>query len=186
MAQYMPKFEMLQVEISKSIFRSNLCTCTFQVRTPKQIRRQTQVCFLDQRLSDSLWRQRFSASVLGAFSLAAVGIAMLGVFGATSYLVALRSHEIGVHMAIGASPANILKMVLGQNLVLVAIGTSVGLLGAFALTRVLQGLLFGVNPADSSTLGVVAGVLAISALLACLVPALRAAKVDPIVALRAE
>ncbi|MGB6686092.1 MAG: FtsX-like permease family protein, partial [Candidatus Acidiferrum sp.] len=91
-----------------------------------------------------------------------------------------------VHMAIGASPANILKMVLGQNLVLVAIGTSVGLLGAFALTRVLQGLLFGVNPADSSTLGVVAGVLAISALLACLVPALRAAKVDPIVALRAE
>jgi putative ABC transport system permease protein len=146
----------------------------------------TDVSSMDERLSDSLWRQRFSASVLGAFSLAAVGIAMLGVFGVTSYLVALRSHEIGVRMAIGARPADILKMVLGQNLVLVAIGTVVGLLGAFALTRVLQGLLFGVKATDSSTFGMVAGVLAISSLVACLAPALRAAKVDPIVALRAE
>jgi putative ABC transport system permease protein len=146
----------------------------------------TDVSSMDARLSDSLWRQRFSASVLGAFSLAAVGIAMLGVFGVTSYLVSLRSHEIGVRMAIGARPADILKMVLGQSLVPVAIGTVVGLLGAFALTRVLQGLLFGVKTTDSSTFAMVAGVLAISSLVACLAPAWRAAKVDPIVALRAE
>ena len=103
----------------------------------------TDVSSMEQLLRDSLWQQRFSASILGAFSLAALGIAVLGVFGVTSYLVALRSHEIGVRMALGARPADILKMVLGQSFVLVAVGTAAGLLGAFALTRVLQGLLFG-------------------------------------------
>ena len=146
----------------------------------------TDVSSMDERLRDSLWRQRFSASVLGAFSLAALGIAILGVFGVTSYLVALRSHEIGVRMAIGARPADILKMVLGQSFVLVVMGSVIGLLGAFALTRVLQGLLFGVNPADFFTFAMVAGALAVSSLVACLAPARRASKVDPIVALREE
>jgi predicted permease len=146
----------------------------------------TDVSSMDQLLRDSLWQQRFSANILGAFSLAALGIAVLGVFGVTSYLVALRSHEIGVRMALGARPADILKMVLGQSFVLVAVGTVAGLLGAFALTRVLQGLLFGIKPTDASTFGMMAAVLAISSLVACLGPARRAAKVDPIVALRAE
>jgi putative ABC transport system permease protein len=141
---------------------------------------------MDERLRESLWQQRFSASILGAFSLAALGIAVLGVFGVTSYLVALRSREIGVRMAVGARPADILKMVLGQSFVLVAIGILAGLLGAFALTRVLEGLLFGVKPTDPFTFAMVAGALAISSLLACLAPARRASKVDPIVALRAE
>jgi len=146
----------------------------------------TDVSSMDQLLRDSLWQQRFSANILGAFSLAALGIAVLGVFGVTSYLVALRSHEIGVRMALGARPADILKMVLGQSFVLVAVGTVAGLLGAFALTRVLQGLLFGIKPTDAFTFGMMAAVLAISSLVACLGPARRAAKVDPIVALRAE
>jgi len=146
----------------------------------------TDVSSMDQLLRDSLWQQRFSANILGAFSLAALGIAVLGVFGVTSYLVALRSHEIGVRMALGARPADILKMVLGQSFVLVAVGTVAGLLGAFALTRVLQGLLFGIKPTDASTFGMMAAVLAISSLVACLGPARRAARVDPIVALRAE
>ena len=146
----------------------------------------TDVSSMDQLLRDSLWQQRFSASILGAFSLAALGIAVLGVFGVTSYLVALRSHEIGVRMALGARPADILKMVLGQSFVLVAIGTVAGLLGAFALTRVLEGMLFGVKATDASTFGVMASALAISSLVACLGPARRAAKVDPIIALRAE
>jgi putative ABC transport system permease protein len=81
------------------------------------------VSSMEQRLRDSLWRQRFSSSVLGAFSVAALGIAVLGVFGVTSYLVALRSHEIGVRMAVGARPADILRMVLRQSFVLVAIGS---------------------------------------------------------------
>ena len=146
----------------------------------------TDVSSMDERLSESLWRQRFSASVLGAFSLAALGIAVLGIFGVTSFLVALRSHEIGVRMALGARPADILKMVFGQSLVLVAIGTVLGLLGAFALTRVLEGLLFAVKPTDASTFGLMAAVLAISSLVACWGPARRAARVDPIIALRAE
>jgi ABC-type antimicrobial peptide transport system permease subunit len=141
---------------------------------------------MDQRLGDSLWRQRLSSRVLAAFSLAALGIAVLGVFGVTSYLVALRSHEIGVRMAIGAGPRDILKMVLGQSVVLVAIGTVIGLLGALGLTRILQGLLFGIEPTDSFTFAMAAGVLAVSGLAACLGPARRASKVDPIVALRAE
>lgn len=144
------------------------------------------VKFMEERLRDSLWRPRFSARVLGAFGLAALGIAVLGVFGVTSYLVARRSHEIGVRMAVGASRANILKMVLGQGLLQVAIGITVGLAGAFALTRVLEGLLFGVKPDDPLTFGIMAGILVSAAAMACLVPAWRAAKVDPVVALRAE
>lgn len=141
---------------------------------------------MQERLRDSLWRQRFSASVLGAFSLAALGIAVLGVFGVTSYLVARRSHEIGVRMAIGAAPGDILRMVLGQGLVLVILGIVAGVLGALALTRTLQGLLFAVKPEDPATFAVVAVVLTGSAMLACLLPARRAARVDPVVALRLD
>jgi ABC-type antimicrobial peptide transport system permease subunit len=144
------------------------------------------VSSMQERVRDSLWRQRLSASVLGVFSLATLGIAVLGVFGVTSYLVTLQSHEIGVRMAIGARPSDILKMVLLQNLALVAIGTVAGLLGALALTRILEGLLFGVKATDSSTFAMVAGVLLTAAMSACLIPAYRAAKVDPIVALRAD
>jgi predicted permease len=144
------------------------------------------VSSMEQRLSDSLWRQRVSSSVLGAFSLATLAIAVLGVFGVTSYLVALRSHEIGVRMAVGARPADILRMVLRQSVLLVAIGVAIGLLASFGLTRVLQGLLFGITPTDSLTFAVVVGILMISALLACLLPTKRAANADPVVALRME
>ena len=144
------------------------------------------VSSMEQRLRDSLWRQRFSSSVLGAFGLAALGIAVLGVFGVTSYLVALRSHEIGVRMAVGASPADILRMVLRQSFVLVAIGIGIGLLASIGLTRVLQGLLFAIKATDSLTFAVVVAILMISALVACLLPAERAANADPVVALRME
>jgi putative ABC transport system permease protein len=144
------------------------------------------VSLMTERVRDSLWRQRFSSSIVGAFSLAALGIAVLGVFGVTSYLVALRSREIGIRMAVGAKPGDIWKMVVGQNLVLVAIGIAFGLAGAVALTRLLQGLLFDVRPSDPLTLAVVAGALALGAVAASLVPAWRAARVDPLVALRTE
>jgi len=141
---------------------------------------------MTDRLRGSLWRQRLSSSVLGAFSLAALGIAVLGVFGVTSYLVALRSREIGIRMAIGAKRFDIWKMVVGQNLFLVAIGIAIGLTGALALTRLLQRLLFEVQPNDPLTLGLVALALTLAAVAASLVPAHRAAKVDPLVALRTE
>ena len=144
------------------------------------------VSSMEQRLRDSLWRQRFSSSVLGAFSLAALGIAVLGVFGVTSYLVALRSHEIGVRMAVGARPVDILRMVLRQSFVLVAIGIGIGLLASIGLTRVLQGLLFGIKATDLLTFAVVVAISMISALVACLLPAGRAANADPAVTLRME
>ena len=144
------------------------------------------VSSMEQRLRDSLWRQRFSSSVLGAFSVAALGIAVLGVFGVTSYLIALRSHEIGVRMAVGARPVDILRMVLRQSFVLVAIGIGIGLLASIGLTRVLQGLLFGIKATDLLTFAVVVAISMISALLACLLPAGRAANADPAVTLRME
>jgi len=144
------------------------------------------VSSMEQRLRDSLWRQRFSSSVLGAFSLAALGIAVLGVFGVTSYLVALRSHEISVRMAVGARPVDILRMVLRQSFVLVAIGIGIGLLASIGLTRVLQGLLFGIKATDLLTFAVVVAISMISALVACLLPAGRAANADPAVTLRME
>jgi putative ABC transport system permease protein len=144
------------------------------------------VSLMTNRLDDSLWRQRLSSNVLGAFSLAALAIAVLGVFGVTSYLVALRSREIGIRMAIGAKPSDIWKMVVGQNVVLVAIGIAIGLAGATALTHLLTGLLFGVQAGDPLTLGIVAAILALAALTASLIPARRAAKVDLLVTLRTE
>lgn len=144
------------------------------------------VSSMEQRLRDSLWRQRFSSSVLGAFSLAALGIAVFGVFGVTSYLVALRSHEIGVRMAVGARPVDILRMVLRQSFVLVGIGNGIGVLASIGLTRVLQGLLFGIKATDSLTFAVVVAISMISALVAGLLAAERAANADPAVALRME
>lgn len=144
------------------------------------------VSSMAQRVRDSLWRQRLSSSVLGAFSLAALGIALLGVFGVTSYVVARRSREIGIRMAMGANPEDIAKMVLAQNLVQVSIGIAVGVAGSIVLTRLLQGLLFGVRPGDPLTFTAVGGVLALSSLVASFVPARRAARIDPLQALRTE
>jgi predicted permease len=144
------------------------------------------VSSMEQRLRDSLWRQRFSSRVLSAFSLAALGIAVLGVFGVTSYLVALRTHEIAVHMAVGARPGDILRMTLRQSFVLVATGIGIGLLASVGLTRVLQGLLFGIKATDSLTFAAVVAIFVISTLVAGLPPAKRAANADPVVALRME
>jgi putative ABC transport system permease protein len=144
------------------------------------------VSSMEQRLRDSLWRQRFSSRVLGAFGLAALGIAVLGVFGVTSYLVALRTHEIAVGMAVGARPGDILRMMLRQSFVLVAMGIGIGLLASVGLTRVLQGLLFGIKATDSLTFAAVVAIFVISTLVACLLPAKRAANADPVVTLRME
>ncbi|HKE24294.1 MAG TPA: ABC transporter permease [Bryobacteraceae bacterium] len=146
----------------------------------------TNISSLDQLLSDSLWRQRFSGSVILAFGLAALGIALMGVFGVTTYLAALRSHEFGVRIAIGARPEDIARLVLRQSAQQITIGVAAGLIAAFALTRVLRGILYEIAPTDPLTFAAVTALLAIVALAACLIPALRASKVDPIIALRCE
>jgi len=142
------------------------------------------VSYMDDRLRQSLWRQRFTSMVMAAFGFASLCIAVLGVFGVMSYLIARRSHEIGVRMALGATSNDILKMVLRQSGVLVAAGALSGLTGAFLVTRLLRGLLFGVEPTDPLTFGAVAGVLVLAALAASLAPARRASVMDPIRVLR--
>ena len=115
--------------------------------------------------------------------MSALAVAILGVFGVTSYLIALRSHEVGVRMALGATSGDILRMVLVQIAALVAVGTVLGLAGAFGLTRVLRGLLFGVEPTDPLTFALVAAILLVTAIAASLAPARSAARMDPIKAL---
>jgi putative ABC transport system permease protein len=144
------------------------------------------VATLDQHIARKLVRPKFQMTLLGIFSGIAFAIAMMGIYGVISYSVSQRTHEIGIRMALGAQRGDILKMVVGQGMLLVIVGVGIGLAGAFVLTRFLESLLFGVAPTDPATFAAVAAVLAAVALLACYLPARRATKVDPMVALRYE
>ncbi|MFL6193378.1 MAG: ABC transporter permease [Thermoanaerobaculia bacterium] len=138
----------------------------------------------DEQLRRGLAQQRMHAEIAGLFGLLGLGVSVFGLFALLSYSVSLRVREFGIRMAIGARPANVEKLVLRQGMSLVAIGLALGLLGALALTRLLQSLLFGVSASDPLTfLAVAAGLLAIT-FAACYLPAHRAAKLDPLVALR--
>jgi predicted permease len=144
------------------------------------------IATMEERLGVSLWRQRFTASVLGAFSLIALAIAALGVFGVTSYLVGQRTHEIGVRLALGALPGDIFRLALKEGIVSTLIGIALGVAGSLAFTRFLGNLLYGVSAKDPLTLVTAAILLTLVALAACGIPARRATKVDPLIALRTE
>jgi len=146
----------------------------------------TEVQTMDQRLSQSFAGRRFYMILLSIFSALALVLSLVGIYGVMSYSVAQRTREIGVRMALGAERHHVLGLVLGRGLVLTLIGTAAGLAGAFALTRFLASLLYGVHPTDVATFAVVSLLLAAIATLACYIPARRATKVDPLVALRYE
>ena len=136
--------------------------------------------------SESVNTRRFNLVLVGVFALTALLLAMAGVFGVLAYSVAQRTREIGVRIALGATPASILKMVLAQGLITIGIGTALGLAGSLLLTRTMRSLLFGVSPNDPLTVAVVALLLIVIAALASYIPARRATRVDPMVALRHE
>jgi ABC-type antimicrobial peptide transport system permease subunit len=141
---------------------------------------------LDQVFSSSLDQRRFSLVIFGVFGCVALLLAAMGIYGVTSYAVAQRTQEIGIRMALGARMIDVLKLVLRNGMSLVLIGAAVGVAGALATTRVMSSLLFGVAPTDLATFAAVVVILVIVALVACYIPARRATKVDPLVALRYE
>jgi putative ABC transport system permease protein len=140
----------------------------------------------DEILDEDVVQRRLGASLVAAFAGLALLLASLGVYGILSYFVAQHTSEIGVRMALGASRRDIFSLVLGKGMGLAIAGVGLGLLGALALTRLVSSLLYGVGAADPATFAAAAGLLATLALLACYLPARRAIKVDPMVAIRYE
>ena len=146
----------------------------------------TKVRTIEQVIERSAGPQRLAAQLLTVFAAAALLLAALGIYGVVSYAVSRREREIGVRMALGAQAGDVLRMVLGEGLRLSVVGVLAGILAALALARLLAGFLYGVSPRDPLTYLVVAGGLIAAAAAATFLPARRATRVDPAVALRAE
>jgi putative ABC transport system permease protein len=141
---------------------------------------------MDGIISDRLSSERFSMILMAIFAGLALIMASVGIYGVTSYVTSQRTHEIGIRMALGAERSDVLKLVIGHGLKLALVGVIVGIAGALALTRFLASLLYGVKPTDPLTFVAVSLILTAVAMLACYIPARRAARIDPNVALRYE
>ncbi|HEX3142350.1 MAG TPA: FtsX-like permease family protein, partial [Pyrinomonadaceae bacterium] len=141
---------------------------------------------LSEHLHDSLTRRRFNLVLLSLFGGVALLLAAVGIYGVISYGVTQRSHEMGIRTALGAKPRDVLKLVVRQAMVLALGGVGIGLLASLALTRLMKSLLFNVGVTDPLTFAAIALLMTLIALLACLIPAQRATKVDPLIALKYE
>jgi putative ABC transport system permease protein len=141
---------------------------------------------LAQRVNDAVAVSRSLMLLFAAFALLALVLAAVGIYGIVSYSVTQRTHEIGIRMALGARAANVLSLIMRNGLMLVLMGIVIGVDSAFGLTRFLATLLFGIEPTDGVTFVVVSAVFFVIAIVAALIPALRATRVDPVVALRSE
>jgi predicted permease len=141
---------------------------------------------MNEVISRSVWQPRLYTILFGVFAGLALLLAAVGIYGVMAYSVAQRTHEIGIRLALGAQRRDVLRLVVGQGMKLVAAGTVIGMTGALALSRLMRSLLYEISPTDSVTFGSVATLLGIIALLACYIPARRAAKVDPLIAMRTD
>jgi len=144
------------------------------------------VLTMKEVLEKSVWLPLFYGKMFGTFAVFALFLAALGIYGVMAYAVTQRTHEIGVRMALGAQRRDIVKLVLGQGMLLALVGVAIGLAASFAMTRAIASLLFGVSATDPLTFFGVSLALALVAFMACYIPARRAMKVDPMVALRHE
>jgi putative ABC transport system permease protein len=139
---------------------------------------------MDQRLADSLASRRFNAVWIGCFAMAAILLAAIGVYGVMSYLVTLRTQEMGIRLALGARPGQVLQLIIREGLTLGVAGGAIGLAGAYVLRRFLAVLLFGVSTLDPATYAGFTAALLIAVFAACYGPGLRAARVDPLTSVR--
>jgi ABC-type antimicrobial peptide transport system permease subunit len=144
------------------------------------------VTTVEQQLGAQTAERRFQTSLIGLFSCVALLLSAIGIYGLMHYFVAQRTNEIGVRIAMGAVYGNVLALVLRQGIVLAGVGIVVGLAGAFGVTRFLAGMLYGVTPTDAVTFAIAPVVLMLVAVMACWIPAHRAARIDPMVALRQD
>jgi putative ABC transport system permease protein len=188
-AMYVPTY---QIGGTNLVIRTQGDPTNLAVAVRKEIRAIDQdqpvaaVRTMDTWVNTSVAEQRYRTALLGLFALLALVLASTGIYGVMSYTVNQRTHEIGVRMALGAKRFDVLRMVVRQGMLLVVLGVGIGLVGAFALTRVMSTLLFGVTAKDPVTFVAVAALLTLVAFIACYIPARRATKVDPLVALRYE
>jgi ABC-type antimicrobial peptide transport system permease subunit len=171
-------------------YQGSLSSVLDAIRRANQEMSSQQTIFNDQTMesviSDSMAARRFGMILLGAFAALALGLASVGIYGVIAYVVGERTQEIGIRMAMGARQRDVLRLVLWQGTRLALLGVVIGLGAALALTRLMTRLLYGISATDPATFAGLAAVLTAVAVAACLIPARKAMRVDPVVALRYE